>query len=112
VTFYGQPSKPYSAVAWASLVYSRTQLQNLKHWTTRERASGVFELAARTQAAGGQNPQKSHFSPKTILFVALLARFLYLFFFFHVQPPHVGRYLVRQETGSIAASIAAGQGFS
>src|SRR6266404_7067578 len=28
-----------------------------------ERASGVFELAARTQAAGGQNPQKSHFSP-------------------------------------------------
>src|SRR5713101_5321024 len=28
-----------------------------------ERTSGVFELAACTQAAGGQNPQKSHFSP-------------------------------------------------
>ncbi len=53
--------------------------------------------------------RKNLTSRQTILFVALLARFLCLFFFFHV---HVGRYLVRQETGSIAASIAAGQGFS
>jgi len=56
--------------------------------------------------------RKNLTSRQTILFVALLARFLYLFFFFHAQPPHVGGYLVGQETGSIAASIAAGQGFS
>lgn len=56
--------------------------------------------------------RKNLTSRQTILFVALLARSLYLFFFFHVQPPHVGRYLVGQETGSIAASIAPGQGFS
>ncbi len=31
VTFYDQRSKPYSAVAWASLFYFRTQLQN---WNT------------------------------------------------------------------------------
>ena len=47
-----------------------------------------------------------------ILFVALLARLLCLFFYFHALPPHVGGYLVGQETGSIAASIAAGHGFS
>src|SRR5260370_42545138 len=51
-------------------------------------------------------------SRQTILLVALLARFLYLFLYFHAQPPHLGGYLVGQETGSIAASIAAGQGFS
>jgi 4-amino-4-deoxy-L-arabinose transferase-like glycosyltransferase len=56
--------------------------------------------------------RKNLTSCQTILFVALLARFLDLFFFFHAQPPHVGGYLLGQETGSIAASIAAGQGFS
>jgi hypothetical protein len=56
--------------------------------------------------------RKNLTSRQTIFFVALIARFLHLFFFFHAQPPHVGSYLVGQETGSIAASIAAGQGFS
>ena len=51
-------------------------------------------------------------SRRNILFVALLARFLCLFMYFHGLPPHVGGYLVGQETGSIAASIAAGNGFS
>jgi len=51
-------------------------------------------------------------SRRNIFFLALLARFLYLFLYFHGLPPHAGGYLLGQETGSIAASIAAGHGFS
>jgi 4-amino-4-deoxy-L-arabinose transferase-like glycosyltransferase len=51
-------------------------------------------------------------STKAIVLVALIARLLYLFMLFHGQPVHAGRYLIGEETGSVAASIATGHGFS
>ena len=51
-------------------------------------------------------------STAAVVSVALLARLIYLFLFFHGQPPHTARYLIGEETGSIAAAIAAGHGFS
>lgn len=51
-------------------------------------------------------------SSSAIFAIALLARAFYLFAYFHGQPPHVARYLIGEETGSVAASIAAGHGFS
>jgi len=51
-------------------------------------------------------------SSLAIMAVALLVRLIFLFAFFHAQPVHIARYLIGEETGSIAASIAAGHGFS
>jgi len=56
--------------------------------------------------------QKFFTSTRAIVLIALLARVLYLFAYFHAHPPHSGRYLVGEEIGSIAASIATGHGFS
>src|SRR5262245_45506533 len=48
-----------------------------------------------------------------IFCLALLIRLVYLFLFFHTQPiPSEHRYLIGYETGSIAASLANGQGYS
>lgn len=47
------------------------------------------------------------------MLVALVVRFVYLVWLFHGQPIPVGnRYVIGFETGSIAASLASGQGFS
>lgn len=51
-------------------------------------------------------------SSHALFVVALLVRLLYLAAYFDSHPPHPGRYLIGEETGSIAASIAAGNGFS
>ena len=57
--------------------------------------------------------QKLLSSPAAIVAVALLVRLIYLVSFVHSQPPPAGNlYKVRHETGSIAASIAQGHGYS
>ena len=52
-------------------------------------------------------------SPAAIVSAALLVRLIYLVSFVHSQPvPAANLYTVRHETGSIATSIAEGQGYS
>ena len=51
-------------------------------------------------------------SSLTIVLVALLARLIYLWAYFHAQAGHGSYYEIGEELGSIAASIASGHGFS
>jgi 4-amino-4-deoxy-L-arabinose transferase-like glycosyltransferase len=52
-------------------------------------------------------------SPTAIICAALIARFIYLYVFFHSWPAPANHfYKVGYETGSIAESIAAGRGYS
>ena len=51
--------------------------------------------------------------PGVMVAAALTVRLVYLYQFFHNQPVPVGnRYVIGYETGSIAASLAAGHGYS
>jgi len=52
-------------------------------------------------------------SPFTVASAALIIRLIFLYFLFHSQPTPTGnRYVIGYETGSIAASIANGRGYS
>jgi 4-amino-4-deoxy-L-arabinose transferase-like glycosyltransferase len=51
-------------------------------------------------------------SSLVIVLIALLARLVYLWAYFHAQAGHGSYYQIGEELGSIAASIASGHGFS
>ena len=51
-------------------------------------------------------------SSLTIVLVALLARLIYFWAYFHAQAGHGSYYQIGEELGSIASSIASGHGFS